>query len=180
VLEALGLTVNRLIRLAYGPFQLGVLAPGAVEEVGPRVVREQLGGYIDPANLPSGSQVGAASTAATGIEDYEGRPARPDRRSLKSGAAAKPGAAKAAGPARKARAESPAKTEYKPGWAKPKIKPGPARGPSKAKKARPSPGGRSPGKPSSPKPPKVGAPPPRSSGAHRKGPPKAGGPRRNG
>jgi len=33
VLEHLGLTVSRLIRTAYGPFGLGDLAPGAVEEV---------------------------------------------------------------------------------------------------------------------------------------------------
>ena len=181
VLEALGLTVNRLIRLAYGPFQLGALAPGTVEEIGPRVVREQLGGFIDPANLPSGSQVGAASTAATGIEDYEGRPARADRRSPRA-AGARSSADKPVPAPRKPRPEAAAsaKTEYKPGWAKPKIKAGPARGPSKPKTARPSPEGRSPAKPSSPKPPKAGAPPPRSSGAHRKGPPKAGGPRRNG
>lgn len=43
VLEALGLKVNRLIRIAYGPFQLGTLAPGAVEEVPPKMLREQLG-----------------------------------------------------------------------------------------------------------------------------------------
>jgi 23S rRNA pseudouridine2605 synthase len=43
VLEALGLKVNRLIRLAYGPFQLGHLARGAVEEVPGKVLREQLG-----------------------------------------------------------------------------------------------------------------------------------------
>lgn len=42
-LGAIGLTVNRLIRISYGPFQLGDLAPGAVEEVRPKVVREQLG-----------------------------------------------------------------------------------------------------------------------------------------
>jgi 23S rRNA pseudouridine2605 synthase len=35
VLEALGLTVNRLIRTAYGPFELGELAPGAIEEIIP-------------------------------------------------------------------------------------------------------------------------------------------------
>ena len=34
VLDFLGLTVNRLIRTSYGPFELGNLAPGAVEEVG--------------------------------------------------------------------------------------------------------------------------------------------------
>src|SRR5262249_51988526 len=33
VLEALGLRVNRLIRISYGPFQLGALDPGAVEEI---------------------------------------------------------------------------------------------------------------------------------------------------
>ncbi len=33
LLESLGLRVTRLIRTAYGPFQLGRLAPGAVEEV---------------------------------------------------------------------------------------------------------------------------------------------------
>ncbi|MCE9507079.1 MAG: pseudouridine synthase, partial [Alphaproteobacteria bacterium] len=39
VLDFLGLTVNRLIRTAYGPFELGKLAPGAVEEVGDREFR---------------------------------------------------------------------------------------------------------------------------------------------
>jgi 23S rRNA pseudouridine2605 synthase len=43
VLEHLGLTVNRLIRVSYGPFQLGHLARGAVEEVTGKVLREQLG-----------------------------------------------------------------------------------------------------------------------------------------
>jgi 23S rRNA pseudouridine2605 synthase len=42
-MEAIGLTVNRLIRVSYGPFQLGDLAPGAVSEVRPRVLRDQLG-----------------------------------------------------------------------------------------------------------------------------------------
>ncbi len=42
-MEAVGLVVNRLIRLSYGPFQLGNLAPGAVEEIRPRVLRDQLG-----------------------------------------------------------------------------------------------------------------------------------------
>jgi len=47
VFEHLGLPVTRLIRLAYGPFQLGSLPRGAVEEVPRRVLREQLG--LDPA-----------------------------------------------------------------------------------------------------------------------------------
>jgi 23S rRNA pseudouridine2605 synthase len=43
VCEHLGWPVNRLIRIAYGPFQLGQLEPGAVEEVPSKVLREQLG-----------------------------------------------------------------------------------------------------------------------------------------
>ncbi len=43
VMEHLGWPVSRLIRVAYGPFQLGQLLPGQVEEVVGKVVREQLG-----------------------------------------------------------------------------------------------------------------------------------------
>ncbi len=43
VLGALGLEVNRLIRLSYGPFQLGDLPEGAVVEVRGRLLRDQLG-----------------------------------------------------------------------------------------------------------------------------------------
>jgi 23S rRNA pseudouridine2605 synthase len=46
VMAHLGLEVNRLIRVSYGPFQLGELAEGAVEEVKTRVLREQLGEKI--------------------------------------------------------------------------------------------------------------------------------------
>lgn len=42
-LGAIGLTVNRLIRVSYGPFRLGDLKPGEVEEVRARVLRDQLG-----------------------------------------------------------------------------------------------------------------------------------------
>ena len=42
-MDAVGLQVNRLIRVSYGPFQLGNLKPGDVEEVKPRIVRDQLG-----------------------------------------------------------------------------------------------------------------------------------------
>lgn len=43
VLGALGLTVNRLIRLSFGPFQLGDLAEGEVREIRGRMLRDQLG-----------------------------------------------------------------------------------------------------------------------------------------
>ena len=42
-LSAIELTVNRLIRVSYGPFRLGDLTPGQVEEVKARVLRDQLG-----------------------------------------------------------------------------------------------------------------------------------------
>ena len=43
VMSYLGLEVSRLLRIAYGPFQLGTLERGAVDEVNPKVLREQLG-----------------------------------------------------------------------------------------------------------------------------------------
>ena len=46
VLGHLGLAVNRLIRVSYGPFQLGDLPDGAVEEIKTRALREQIGERI--------------------------------------------------------------------------------------------------------------------------------------
>ncbi|TPE50508.1 pseudouridine synthase [Amaricoccus solimangrovi] len=66
-LESVGLTVNRLIRLSYGPFQLGDLAPGAVEEVRPKVLRDQLG-------LAAPAEGGASGPAR---RDTGARPAKP-------------------------------------------------------------------------------------------------------
>jgi 23S rRNA pseudouridine2605 synthase len=43
ILEHLGLTVNRLIRISFGPFQLLDLEPGGVEAVRRRVLIDQLG-----------------------------------------------------------------------------------------------------------------------------------------
>src|SRR5882672_6724917 len=46
VLEHIGLQVNRLIRLSFGPFQLGDLSEGATEEINTRALRDQLGERI--------------------------------------------------------------------------------------------------------------------------------------
>lgn len=43
VLEHLGLAVNRLIRISFGPFQLGEIEEGEVEEIRSRVLQDQLG-----------------------------------------------------------------------------------------------------------------------------------------
>lgn len=45
-MEHIGVIVNRLMRISYGPFRLGTLKPGQAEEVKARVLRDQLG--VDP------------------------------------------------------------------------------------------------------------------------------------
>lgn len=65
VLESLGLKVNRLIRLSYGPFSLGTLGSEEVEEVGPRVIREQLAEFVAPENLPTGDRVSTPAAKNT-------------------------------------------------------------------------------------------------------------------
>lgn len=57
----LGLEVNRLIRVSYGPFQLGEVPEGQVEEVRSRVLREQLGEKVIE---KSGAQFDAQSKSA--------------------------------------------------------------------------------------------------------------------
>ncbi|MGY3390078.1 23S rRNA pseudouridine2605 synthase [Bradyrhizobium sp. USDA 3311] len=57
----LGLEVNRLIRVSYGPFQLGEVPEGQVEEIKSRVLREQLG---DKVIEKSGAQFDVPQKAA--------------------------------------------------------------------------------------------------------------------
>ena len=47
VMAAIGLDVARLIRLSYGPFQLGKIKKGEVKEVPQKVLKEQLGGKFE-------------------------------------------------------------------------------------------------------------------------------------
>ncbi len=44
-MESVGLKVNRLIRISFGPFRLGDLKPGEVQEVRRRVLRDQIGAF---------------------------------------------------------------------------------------------------------------------------------------
>jgi len=67
VCEHLGLKVNRLIRVAYGPFQLGALPEGGLEEVPAKVLREQIGAAFFGAGAPA-----PAAAAQPG-----GKPKRP-------------------------------------------------------------------------------------------------------
>jgi 23S rRNA pseudouridine2605 synthase len=59
----LGLEVNRLIRVSYGPFQLGEVPEGQVEEIRARVLREQLG---DKVIEKSGAQFDVPKKSAEG------------------------------------------------------------------------------------------------------------------
>lgn len=86
-MDSIGLTVNRLIRVAYGPFQLGNLAAGAVEELRPKALRDQLGLQVDevaegraapmtqvkpaakPARKPSTGSAGARKDLRTDTQD---------------------------------------------------------------------------------------------------------------
>jgi 23S rRNA pseudouridine2605 synthase len=183
VLESIGLKVNRLIRLAYGPLALGTLGVGELEEVGPRVIREQFAEFIEPENLPTGERPQYRST----------------RKSASRRAQDEAKAAAELAPVRGAPKEKPA---YKAGWAKPKRKLNPhlkakakrdpaERAPApgrpgfvdrpKAAKAAKSPGSGPAGRPGAgPRGPKPSASRPGSSPARRPGPRKPGGPARRG
>jgi 23S rRNA pseudouridine2605 synthase len=152
VLEAIGLKVNRLIRLAYGPFALGTLPQGAAEEIGPRVIREQLEGFVLPEKMPKGDrrpspmQLGTVPSRRTptppkGDGAREAGPARrfgaprPAESRERPARPGKPGPRRDERPAAEAGAKE--KKAYKPGWAKPKPKPRP--GPPGAKPRRSGP-----------------------------------------
>ncbi|MFV2092428.1 MAG: pseudouridine synthase [Hyphomicrobiales bacterium] len=75
VLATLGLDVNRLIRTSFGPFLLGTLQRGGVDEVPRRVLREQL-----PDRFRAPSEAGKRKTlrlkAASGEPGNAGKPAK--------------------------------------------------------------------------------------------------------
>lgn len=75
-----GLTVNRLIRIAYGPFRLTGMEENEVREVKRRVLRDQLGGLLG--NEGEGEDAAPAARRPGGRRDErdEGRPARGPRR----------------------------------------------------------------------------------------------------
>jgi 23S rRNA pseudouridine2605 synthase len=98
VLEHLGLKVNRLIRISFGPFQLGELPEGGVEEIRTRHLREQLGERIAAAaGTDFSGPISVRAPVETDVVPKEQIPApltearaqrpskdtRPDRRSSK-------------------------------------------------------------------------------------------------
>jgi len=123
VLEHLGLAVNRLIRISFGPFQLGELGEGAVAEIPTRILRDQLGSRLAKAanvdfDAPIGVHGAAAATPAA-------RPAPPSAmrkpaRDGRSGEGARPPRRDFAKPPREsfeereAKAKADPKTSYAP------------------------------------------------------------------
>jgi len=77
VLGALGLSVNRLIRVGYGPFELGDLPEGAVEEVPTRRLREALGEALI---AKAGADFSGALAEGVVPRTQAPRPQRPPRR----------------------------------------------------------------------------------------------------
>lgn len=73
-LEAVGLEVNRLIRISYGPFALGDLKPGAVEEVPSSELKQQLGAVLKA--QPSGDRPPPKRTA--GKPPVKAKPGKAD------------------------------------------------------------------------------------------------------
>lgn len=106
VLENLNLTVNRLIRVAYGPFQLATLPPGAAEEVKPRILREQLGSFLGIER--SADQTGKAKAKPKSRQNPKPRQNTKPGQNAKSGQNTKPGQNT------KSRANSQAKSGSKP------------------------------------------------------------------
>jgi 23S rRNA pseudouridine2605 synthase len=70
----LGLEVNRLIRVSYGPFQLGEVPEGQVEEVRARVLRDQLGEKIIE---KSGAQFDVQQKSSSGDDESAPREKKP-------------------------------------------------------------------------------------------------------
>ncbi len=101
-MEAVGLTVNRLIRVSYGPFQLGNLGTGEVSEIKGRILRDQLG--LEPEEVQGTRRPQKGKPRP----DRPERPERPER-GTRGG---KPGAGKSApgkpGPGKPGRSRSAA------------------------------------------------------------------------
>lgn len=103
-MEHLGLKVNRLIRVSYGPFMLGDLPKGKVEEVKYRVLQTQLGHLMEFPELPEKKQKAPKRGSFRSAKRFQknteekskpspqgrGKFANP-KRNTKTGAAGKPG-----------------------------------------------------------------------------------------
>lgn len=124
ICEHLGLVVNRLIRVSYGPFQLGDLEPGKIEAIPARILRDQLGIKIDNSGeaAPASKKPGRSGKAGAGRKSPSKPASRPAPR-VKKGATDLTDSVSSKG-GRKSSRSSPAKPASKhPKSAKPAAKP---------------------------------------------------------
>lgn len=85
-LETLKLKVNRLIRISYGPFQLGDLEKGQLEEVSNRILRDQVGHLVDiPQERPKGTIQATNKFKKRGFKKPGQRPPNPGQRPPRPG-----------------------------------------------------------------------------------------------
>ncbi|MCU0802383.1 MAG: rRNA pseudouridine synthase [Rhodobacteraceae bacterium] len=137
-MAAINLTVNRLIRVSYGPFRLGEMEPGQVEEVRAKVLRDQLGldaapadtGTTAPRRGPRIAKPGGANAAAPRPDTASARPAT-------AKTAAKTAAAKTTGVRRHSAASDTAKPLAKGASSPPRDKASPAKAPGGPKPRTP-------------------------------------------
>ncbi|EBA06422.1 pseudouridine synthase [Sagittula stellata] len=124
----LGLSVNRLIRISYGPFQLGQMKPGEVQEVRRKILRDQLGLGLD-------AEPEAEAKPKPGLQPRT-------RKSRAAPTSAKPVPARSGAGGGKSVTGGPARKSTSPG-AKPAGKSGPKpggrAGPAKGKPTRSAP-----------------------------------------
>jgi 23S rRNA pseudouridine2605 synthase len=87
VLASVGLTVNRLMRVAYGPFQLGSLKRGEASELKSSVLREQLGKLypLDTDGLPLKAGATPKPDKPSGTAKAKPRPNKPPMKGGKPG-----------------------------------------------------------------------------------------------
>ncbi len=85
IMEHLGLTVNRLIRVSFGPFVLGDLEPGQIEEVKTSVLKDQLGPRLTRQLgvrrevMREERKLGPTRSKPTYLRRKPGAPERPER-----------------------------------------------------------------------------------------------------
>ena len=89
-MEHSGPTVTRLIRVSYGPFHLGNLPPGAVDEVKARVLRDQIPGYFAAGGALTEGEAGAEARRAPPTRGRSTKPAARKQTEGRAGGAARP------------------------------------------------------------------------------------------
>lgn len=129
VLAHVGLTVNRLMRVAYGPFQLGSLKRGEVTELKRSVLRDQLGKLYPLDNDGNPTDTHVAVPATTGRAKAKPKP-KPGKQSgwAKAAKKSEPGHKARKRNEREEKSERGELTGTRPQRSKPRPKPSPPKG----------------------------------------------------